>query len=466
MEDVTEISLQQLFALLLKNKLLLILFSVFGVLISLCVTTFVLKNQFESNVKLYVYVPPSEQQSLAQDISAVNYAQKVVNTYIQMMDTRSFYKQIADESGLPYTAGQVSGMITFSVLGATEVFEAKVTAGNPEDALSIAQSIAVIAPRVIQSIQESASLKIVDPAVINNNPVSPNLRLNLIIGFLAGLAIAAVFVFIRDMLDTKIKNGDELSDRYGIHILAAVGDISEEERKKGSSSSVAASNPTIAPEHMEAYRTARTNLNFSVLNKGCKKIAIVSSLPKEGKTTTSVHIATALAQQLDTTVLLIDCDLRKPRIHRYYKLQNTPGLTDYLSGMNPLEDVLKKTQYENLTLISAGTVPPNPSELLASHAFTSFIEMMNDSYDFIIIDTSPLNLVSDAISIARLMDGCVISAVQGASVHPEVARTLELLKNAEAKITGVVLHGVERGKKRGSKSGYGYEYGYGYYNYQ
>jgi capsular exopolysaccharide synthesis family protein len=463
-EDVTEISLQQLIGLLLKNKLLLFLSAVLGVVIALAITVFVLKNQYESTVKLYVYVPAAEQQTSSQDLNAINYAQKVVNTYIQMLDTRSFYTKISDAVGLPaYTPAEMQSMIKFSVLDTTEVFQAAVTSEAPEDSLTIAQAIASTAPSVIQEFQETAKLKIVDPPVINSVPVSPNLKLNLAIGLLAGLALAAMFVFLRDMLDTKIKGADELNDKYGLHVLAEVGDINEEERKKARKAS--APDFTITQKYMEAYRTARSNLNFSILKKGCKKICIVSSQPREGKTTSSMYLAITLAQQLNAKVLLVDCDLRKPRVYRYFKAQNTPGLTDYLSGQKTLDEIRQETTQENLTLICSGTVPPNPSELLASEAFVEFVGNMEADYDYVIYDTSPLNLVSDALSIVRLMDGVVVSAVKGMSVHPELAKTMEVLKSADAKITGVVLHGVERGKGYGKgyyKEGYGYEYSYGY----
>ncbi|MDR3238851.1 MAG: polysaccharide biosynthesis tyrosine autokinase [Clostridiales bacterium] len=464
MDDTAEISLQQIIELLLKNKLFLFLSAVFGVLIAWGITSFVLKSEYESNVKLYVYAPVSEERTVSQDLNAVNYAQKVVNTYIQMLDTRSFFHKIDEEMSDGQTVQtQLTYEVNFSVLGTTEVFQAAVTADSPEDAFAVAQTISVIAPQIIQEIYETAHLKIVDPPVLNVTPVSPNLNLNLVVGLFAGLGAAALAVLLRDMLDIKIKNATELSDRYGVHVLAEVGDINEKERKSKQGQKNAETF-TIASDYREAYRTARTNIMFSLIKKGCKKITVISSLSKEGKTTTSVNIAVALSQQLDVRVLLIDCDLRKPRIHRFFNVENASGLTDYLIGMKTLYEVIQRTNIENLSLICAGSIPPNPSELLASNGFVVLMEAVEKEYDYILMDTSPLNIVSDAMGLARYSDGLVITAVQGLSRHPEFSKTLLMLKNADAKIAGVVLHGVER--HRGKKYGKYGDGAYGYYEYQ
>jgi len=443
-KDISEISFQKLFSLMLKNKLPLIISALVGVIASLLITRFILKNQYESSTKLYVYVPVSDQQSSYQDWNAINYAQKVVNTYIQMLDTRAFYKLVNDDLGQSYTDKQMKKMIKFSVLNTTEVFQATVITESPEESLIIAQAIAKNAPQVIQNIQETAHLMIVDPPAINYVPVSPNLYVNLAVGMVTGLVLIILILYIKDALDIKIKSADELVDRYGLHILSEIGFIGEEEHKKWKPNKMTESNFTISQNYLEAYRTARTNLDFSILKKGCKKIAIVSPESKDGKTTSSVNIAIAMSQQLNVRVLLVDCDFRKPRIYRYFKVPNKPGLTNYLSGMVNLEEIVHSTAYENLTLICSGTIPPNPSELLASSAFTEFVNMMDSAFDYIIFDTSPLNLVSDSLNIVRLMDGVVISSIEGKTVHPELVRTLELLKNVNAKVTGVVLHGVNK----------------------
>jgi capsular exopolysaccharide synthesis family protein len=461
MDDTREISLSQLIGLMMKNKIPILLSCILGTLAAFAVTSIFMDEKYDSSVKLYVYTSTKEQQSSSQDLNDLTYAQRVVNTYIQMLDTRLFYKEVLAAVNLPYDEDGLRGMITFSALNSTEVFQATVVSPSPEDSMAIAQAIADIAPLTIGNVKENALLKIVDPPALNIEPVSPNLRLNLAIGLGAGLAGAAMFILLKEMLDIKIKSSDSLYDRHKIYVLAEVGDISKEARSRNKKNGRLAKADEseglqVDSSYQEAYKMARTNLVFSVLKKGCRKLAIASSVSGEGKTTTCVNLAIAFAQQINSKVLLVDCDLRKPRLNRYFGLPNTPGLSDYLSGLSPFEDILRQTAMENLSLISAGTIPPNPSELLGSEAYESFLREVDEGYDFVIIDTSPLNVVTDALSVVRQADGVVLSSIQDLSNHTEFARTLEMIKNVDAKPVGAILHGVD--ERKGKKYGEYYYY--------
>lgn len=204
----------------------------------------------------------------------------------------------------------------------------------------------------------------------------------------------------------------------------------------------------------ESYKVARTNLAFSVLKQGCKKIIITSSLAGEGKSTTAVNVAISLAQQVDVKVLLIDCDLRKPQVNRFFSLKNAPGLTDYLGKISELKDILHRVEGDNLTVICSGTIVPNPSELLASEAMSELLKAMEERYDYIIIDTPPINVVIDALPLVKITDGVVIVVKEGSSTHPELTRTIEKLERVDAKILGIVLNGA----KMESKDNYKYHY--------
>lgn len=190
----------------------------------------------------------------------------------------------------------------------------------------------------------------------------------------------------------------------------------------------------------EAYKIARTNLSFSILKDGCKKIVVTGSVSREGKSTTAVNLAVSLAQQLNTKVLLVDCDLRKPRINQFFKQASSPGLTDYLSHSNTIEEVIRNTDIENLKIIFSGTIPPNPSELLGSENMKDLVMEMERVFDYIILDSPPLNVVIDALPLAKLADGVVLSSMQGYSTHPEISKTIEALRKVDAKILGFVLN--------------------------
>ncbi len=218
----------------------------------------------------------------------------------------------------------------------------------------------------------------------------------------------------------------------------------------------------------EAYKIARTNVMFSLAGEqGCKKIALTSALPSEGKSTASVNLAITFAQT-DSKVLVIDADLRRPRVHQYMGEKNTEGLADLLAGFAELSDVIHFSSMMNIDYISAGHIPPNPSELLESSKMQEILEELGQVYDYIIIDTPPVSVVADALIIAKLVSGMLIVVRQKQTPHDWLKKTISSLQFAEAKILGFLLNESATVKKRyGRKYKYGsrysYGYGYGYY---
>ncbi len=217
----------------------------------------------------------------------------------------------------------------------------------------------------------------------------------------------------------------------------------------------------------EAYKSIRTNIMLSVMKKGCKIIVVSSSVANEGKTTTTTNLAISISQA-DQRVLLIDGDLRKPKIHHYFSIPNAPGLTNYLgSAVNSrasqkvdLFSIVHPTEYPNLSVITSGSIPPNPAEILGSEPMAEFLKEVAEQYDYIIIDTPPINVVSDALPIIRESDGVVLVVRSNSSTHPELQKALDSLKFIDAKILGFVVN-YESEKK--SKYGYYSKYGYSRY---
>jgi capsular exopolysaccharide synthesis family protein len=203
----------------------------------------------------------------------------------------------------------------------------------------------------------------------------------------------------------------------------------------------------------EAYKVVRTNIAFSLLKEGCKKVVISSSLSGEGKTTTAVNIAVSLAQ-MDVKVLLLDADLRNPQVNLFFNLGNTPGLTDYLGNMSEISEIIHTTQYNNLSVICAGIAVPNPSELLASSRMADLLKMMENRFDYIVMDTPPLNVVVDALPLIKLSDGVILVVREGSCTYPELNRTIKGLEMVDAKILGFILND----SKVRQKSGYRYRY--------
>lgn len=207
----------------------------------------------------------------------------------------------------------------------------------------------------------------------------------------------------------------------------------------------------------EAYKTARTNIEYSILKKGCKKIAFTSSGKGEGKTITAINIASAFAQQVDASVLIVDCDLRRPKVHVALDISHTPGLVNYLNDKVDLDSIIKETKIPNLKAVCYGIIPPNPSELLASSAMTDFIKAVESKFDYVIFDTPPINVVIDALPIVKDADGVVVVVSCNSTTNAAYNKAVEVLERSGAKIIGVVMNRIQptTNKKYG-----GYSYGY------
>lgn len=245
-------------------------------------------------------------------------------------------------------------------------------------------------------------------------------------------------------------------------------------KKKGNAASTrfllknAIMDPSLKFRVEEAYKSIRTNIMLSVMKKGCKIIVVSSSMANEGKTTTTTNLAISMSQA-DQRVLLIDGDLRKPKIHHYFSIPNAPGLTNYLgaaansraSQKVDLFSIIHPTEYKNLSVIASGSIPPNPAEVLGSEMMSEFLKDVSEHFDYIIIDTPPINVVSDALPVIRESDGVVMVIRSNSSTHPELQKALDSLKFIDAKILGFVVNYESENR---SKYGY-YKYNYNDYTY-
>lgn len=191
----------------------------------------------------------------------------------------------------------------------------------------------------------------------------------------------------------------------------------------------------------EAYRSLRSNIEYSSFDDEYRVIVVTSSVPGEGKSTTAGNLAIALAQS-GNKVLLVDCDMRKPSIHKKFKISNAAGTAELLLRKKSFEEVANDYN-ENLTIITAGKIPPNPSEMLASRAMTAFIKEMKNEFKYIILDTPPLQAVTDAQVLSTKADGVLLVVRAGSTKKELVSNSVDLINKVHGKVIGTVLNGVE-----------------------
>ncbi len=209
----------------------------------------------------------------------------------------------------------------------------------------------------------------------------------------------------------------------------------------------------------EAFRTLRTNIQFTNIDKNIKTLVVTSSGPGEGKTTIACNLATSIAQT-EKRVLLIDCDMRKPRVHKVFGITNLEGLTNILMGEKKISEVEFRgdQNIKSLTVLTSGPIPPNPAELLGSRRMRDFLEDMRDQFDMIILDSPPINLVTDSAVLSTITDGTIMVVEVGKTDVEAAINAKELLEKVNANLIGVVLNKIPtRGRSY---------YDYSYYQYE
>jgi capsular exopolysaccharide synthesis family protein len=300
-------------------------------------------------------------------------------------------------------------------------------------------------------------------------PIGPQRNRNIFIAFLISLAAGIGLSFLMDYLDDSVKTSDDVGRNLGLPTLALIPHYNTTDKRKlglipvngnGGTGSTALITLNDRKSPMaEAYRHLRTSLLFSSAGKPPQTILVTSSQPSEGKTTTAINTAITLAQA-DADVVIIDCDLRRPRLHNHFGLENTHGLTNYLSGEESTDSLLKTYPgLPRLKIITSGPIPPNPAELLSSQEMKNLLQTLRGKYKHVIIDSPPAISFTDAAILSTLVDGVVLVAMAGKSSVHLMRRFKQRLGTIGARVYGVVLNGIKANSME-----YDY-YNSGYYNY-
>ncbi|MBX7045914.1 MAG: polysaccharide biosynthesis tyrosine autokinase [Ignavibacteria bacterium] len=303
-----------------------------------------------------------------------------------------------------------------------------------------------------------ANAVLLDPGIEDFGPVKPKKNMVILSGIIIGLGLGLGFAFIRNYLDKTIKTPDQIENK-GFSILSWIPNIEGLTDKSIPGSEFIVALKPKSPV-AESFKALRTRVEFSKLEADpIKTILITSSIPSEGKTVVALNLAGTFAQA-DKKVLLVDCDLRKPRVHSALGVDRYPGLSDYLFKNVGLDDIIRKTIQENMYFISSGTIPPNPSELLGSIQMREFLKEMRNRFDIIVLDSPPFITVTDAEILFKMTDGTVLVAQASKTPFDAFVKSYTRLSTLNPhNLLGSVLNNFD------FKAAYGYTYSY-YYHYQ
>ncbi|WP_375385848.1 polysaccharide biosynthesis tyrosine autokinase [uncultured Microbacterium sp.] len=405
-----------------------------------------------------VFVSTQAGATVAELQQGSNFTQARVETYVNLVKTPLVIDPVIAELDLDATAATLSKSVTATAPLNTTLITIAVTDSDPVRAADTANALAASLTSQVEKIEtpnggstSPVRLTRVQDATAPTVPSSPNVPLNLALGALIGLALGIGFAVLRTVLDTRIRTARDVEGITDSPIIGAIAfDAKAKER------------PLIVHDdpqspRSESFRALRTNLQFLDMG-GRDSFVITSSVPSEGKTTSTINLAIALADA-GKRVALIDADLRKPKVAEYLGIEGGAGLTDVLIGRASLADVMLPWGQRSLFVLPAGRIPPNPSELLGSDQMRTLLDALERDFDVVLCDAPPLLPVTDAAILARRTSGAIVVVAAGRTNKRQLDGAVDALITVDAKVAGVVMSMVPT---RGPDSYYSYGYGYGY----
>lgn len=371
--------------------------------------------------------------------SGAIYAERQVSSFVALADSALVLDPVIDELGLDVTPQALRSRVSVSAPAGTSIVDVTVTDTNAGRASEIANAITASLKNVTSDVvptgpdgDEIVTVTVVEPATESSRPVSPRPVLNITLGLIAGLVLGLGQALVRRLLDSRIRTRDDLEDITDAPVLASVV------HHKGPSK--ATPGRGMAWASGESYRKLRTAVGFVALGgERRSSIVVTSSVQGEGKTETSTNLAKVLAEA-GARVLLVDADLRRPQVGARLGLDDELGLSDVLTGRADLNDVMLSV--DDLSVLTAGTVPPNPSELLGSEAMAELLALLETHFEYVILDAPPLLPVTDAAILSHQAGGAVVVARSGVARQNQLTEALSTLEAADASVYGIVLNDV------------------------
>jgi succinoglycan biosynthesis transport protein ExoP len=396
---------------------------------------------YEARAQLFVSVRGG---GTATDVAQGNmFAQNRVTSYVSLATSPRVLQAVADELGLSGGAAQLSGRITASAPPQTVLIDIVASDAHAEQAAKIANLTAEQLIKGVTSVEDVSlvRLSVFEQAQVPASPSSPKPITNLALGLVAGIVLGLASAFLREALNTKLRSQDDVDKVVSAGVLGSFAQDASVEKTP-----IVTQGDPYSPR-AEAFRQLRTHLAFTNLSGGPQSVVVSSSIPGEGKTSTAVNLAIMLAES-GTRVLLLDADLRRPRVAKYLGMEGSVGLTGVLTGRVELEDAIQSWgPAGQLRVLTSGRNAPNPSELLGSPTMEKLLARLEAEYEVVIIDAPPLLPVTDASILAASTSGVLlVVSVDGRTRKAELAKSVGNIEAVRGRLLGLVVNRLSGGK--------------------
>ncbi len=459
-----ELNISSLLDLFKKWFLLILLFTLIG-LGSAIFYGYSSPIIYESTTTLYV--EPQVNSSIV-DYEGILTNSKMIKTYKQIIKSRKIVNKVIDNLKLDITYDKLIDMMTISAVSDTEMLSINIKSEYYQQATIIANELANVFIDQMKIDMGIENIVVIDPAIDNLTPVEPNMMKLSLLGLLAGIMFGCAFAFILETMDNKVKNHDDVKKYLKIKTIGMIPNynvVNDQKKKINTISKNTNIKILDEPNNIasESIRMLRTNLNFMDL----KVINAVSTVPSEGKTEVLTNLALSFAL-LEKRVILVDCDLRKPKVHKNFGLCRGIGVSDIVISKNKLnykeaiQTYTDKKSNISIDVLAAGSKVSNPSELINSKSFSNLIQNLKEEYDLVLIDCPPISSMTDGMLVSYLSDGTIYVIESERTDYQVIKSCLEELKSNKAFILGAVLTKVNI---KNQKKLYGYKYDYYYASY-
>ena len=389
----------------------------------------------------------------ATTLSDVNVSQKLVSTYGEIAKSELVLNRVIENLGLHVSSKELNKKLTVRPVDETSILSIAVSDPKPQLSATIANEIAKVFSEEVKNIYKIENVTQLSVAAVPTAPSNNTTTRDVVLAAVIAVVAVAGFAFLRFYLDDTIKQNDDVEKIIGLPVTGHIMKNEMKSKRAGSELIVEKSPKAIVSENIKRLRT---NLQFTAVDKNIKTILVTSSNAGEGKSFVAANLAISFAQA-DKKVLLVDCDLRKGRAHKLFGVTNTAGLSNLLAGnLKDFASYIRPTRIDKLDIITCGTYPPNPSELLASKKNKSLVKLLRDYYNVVIFDGAPVGGLADSVILSSLMDETLIVVKDASTAKNELLATKDALDKVGANIAGIVFNMSNRKATK--------YYNYYYYN--
>jgi capsular exopolysaccharide synthesis family protein len=409
--------------------------------------------QYTSHTRLFVSTTGST--STSDVLTGSQFSQQRVASYVRLLTGEDLAARVIADLELDMTPEEFAEQVTASAVPETVLLDVTVTDPSPQRARDIAEGTSAEFIRLIRGLEtprgsgtSPVTVTVVDTAKLPARPSEPQVLRNIVLGLAVGLLAGGGAAVVAARLDRSVKDGDEASALVGAPL---VGTIQRDQALNKTHTTDRRGDSRTA----EDYRQLRNNLRFLEVDDPPRVIMVSSAVPAEGKTTLVINLALALAEA-GQRVVVVEADLRRPKVTSYLGMVGGVGLTNVLTGTAYLEEVLQQHGMDGLTVLAAGPTPPNPGELLASSHMRAVVEKLRGRFDVVLVDAPPLLPVADASGLAPHTDGVLLSVRYGSTHRDQLRQAATTVERAGGRTLGAVLNIVP--PRAGSKYGYGNSY--------